>query len=125
MYVCCDSCDSCDNSIGCAGSRVTTSGIVRCDGAVDVVTAPAQNLRVSSERLADSEYISRMLKRLEEASEEGTESLVLAARAAAPLLERRAKLLGLDAPAASPGDGESVLDRMTREIAEQSARPKS
>ena len=66
-----------------------------------------------------------MLKRLEEASEEGTESLVLAARAAAPLLERRAKLLGLDAPAASPGDGESVLDRMTREIAEQSARPKS
>ncbi|HEY3494360.1 MAG TPA: hypothetical protein VGK73_06730 [Polyangiaceae bacterium] len=44
------------------------------------------------------------------------------------LLERRARLLGLDAPAAKLGDqppGESVLDRMTREIAEQSARPKS
>lgn len=48
-----------------------------------------------------------------------------ACRVLVPLLERRSKLLGLDEAGMSEPPGESVLDRMTREIAEQSARPKS
>ncbi len=70
-----------------------------------------------SQRDADSGYIDRMLRRLEEASEGGDELLIAAAKAAGPLLERRAKLLGLDAERGELTAGESVLDRMTREIA--------
>ncbi len=72
-----------------------------------------------SQRERDSEYIDRMLRRLEEASEQGEELLILAARAAGPLLERRAKLLGLDATQNEQPPGESVLQRMQREIAAQ------